>query len=168
VLGGRLTGLVLPGYSLVSVPSRGSHWSHTKAAHLDLTHEGADVETLTWATTDQVRGVSDSCVQWEWRARVLAVLDEVDAAIEWLAPLVDERCRTIAARVQGSSAWSRTEQERAYGELFEREPLGPVLRVYHRTRDVRQALRRAFRGPGAALSWTVHISRQIPPTPIVE
>jgi serine/threonine protein phosphatase 1 len=160
VIGGRLTGLVLPDFTLVSVPSRGSHWSRTKAAHLDIAYEGADVETLTWATTDQVRARSDGYVEWAWRSRVLSLLDELDAAIEWLAPVVDERHRAIMVRITAGNALAptRSEHESAYSAAIESEPLEPVLRVYRPARDLRDALRRAFRGPGAALSWAKHCS----------
>jgi serine/threonine protein phosphatase 1 len=42
VYGGALTGLWLPEFRFVTVPSRGDHWAAVQAAHLPLTNSGPD------------------------------------------------------------------------------------------------------------------------------
>ena len=42
VYGGSLTGLWLPDFRLVTVPSRGDHWSAVQVTHLPLTNSGPD------------------------------------------------------------------------------------------------------------------------------
>ena len=52
--GGRLTGLLLPAFRLISVPARADHWTVTRTQNADLRYEQTPLESLTW---DRARAV---------------------------------------------------------------------------------------------------------------
>jgi len=50
--GGALTGILLPDFRVVSVPSRENHWLKTRKSHAFLMDRSADVASLAWNQLD--------------------------------------------------------------------------------------------------------------------
>jgi hypothetical protein len=52
--GGRLTGLLLPEFRILSVPARGDHWAAVRSCNADLRYTQTPPETLTWRKAREI------------------------------------------------------------------------------------------------------------------
>ncbi len=107
--GGALTGLLLPGWRIISVPARADHWSATQRRYADLRLQGDHDDSLPW---DKIRAL-------------LALPDQRDDLEPELLQRLDrlERTRRDAeAKLAALQQRVRQENERLLGQLREQGP----------------------------------------------
>ena len=142
VRGGRLTGLLLPEFRLVSVPARRNWWQEVAEANADLRYVGADLNRLGF---DAVAAIARG--RGERGERAQALLVEADDAVACL--LAELRARHAAA-IEGLDFTD----PRALAAEYARRVKGPLASFLHRLRSRgldEAALRRHFRKPAVVL-----------------
>jgi serine/threonine protein phosphatase 1 len=107
--GGRLTALVLPGFQIVQVPSRGNHWSATRLRHARL-HAPRDLSGVNWPRLVELAGECENATHGEpceGNLRAAVMLAESRRVAHLVAVHVQNRCAAIIAMLAESPDWHR-------------------------------------------------------------
>jgi serine/threonine protein phosphatase 1 len=147
--GGRLTGLLLPGFELVSVPAQANHWAAARDRYPDLFTSQDRWWQTRWARLQQFveaaraqdalpAAAQTSLTQLE------AFLDAMDDLCDLLMEHVESECRVLERELAGEDAGARA-------QLFDARLAGHPLRgLMHRARRgplMRTDIRRALKTP---------------------
>ena len=153
--GGALTGILLPEFRIISVPSRGDHWSYVARAHKDLISEACRIKELSW---DRAK---DLLEQWTSSSSEEEVphplLDEVRDLVEQGEYMLQVLYRYLTATCDNIIQQLRAEadfdhlSEREQGQLFAKRigqtPLASLLHLARKGKLSRDVLRENFPRP---------------------
>jgi serine/threonine protein phosphatase 1 len=157
--GGRLTGLLLPEFQLVSVASRRDYWSELQNHHTDLRHRATPVEQLTWLAAERIaarlnREPNPPPERIERAGQVRELLQNGERAISGLYQLIsdrhDELLKQISAEVDLNSLTAEQLGSRYAAKLGK----SPLVGYLHRMRTGKlrlDTLKYSFRGPAEAI-----------------
>ncbi len=163
--GGRLTGLVLPGFEIVQVPSLGDHWRAQVAVNKDLRYTRAPIESLSWEAAEAL--VSSGAREREGlsaagRGRLdaaAAALEAGERAVDRCLGRIEERTRAMVAAIreaEGEDLDARAEG-RAFAGMLGKTPDGALFHEARRGSLTRVALRRRCGGPSGAAAMAARL-----------
>ena len=165
--GGRLTGLLLPGFRMVSVPSRRDYWTELQSQHTDLRYMSTPVEQLTWEAADGIARRLDAVgdvppEQLERAQHVRERLQNGERAVVELHRLISRRHEEILHRIAAEidlKELTARELGRSYAAQVGHSPLAGYLHRMRQGKLELEDLKRSFVGPAEAeaclrRSWT--------------
>lgn len=153
--GGALSGLVLPDFELVSVPSRANHWSDSRARYEDVRLSMSPEETLTWEDLDRVLALCGACCGSnpgvaERERRVRAAMERGSRVLRDLFDHVVAESERVLAGLRVELPFDRLppgEQAGRYAQRIGRSPLGKWLHLARAGELRREGMRRQLRRP---------------------
>jgi serine/threonine protein phosphatase 1 len=160
--GGRLTGLLLPSFELLSVPARQNYWSEAQEENADVRLEATRDDERSWddlATLIpalEARAEESSHAQ-DRLARVRGLLAEGEVALERLLAQVTQENERILGELRGVCAYDALppeEQGRRYAALITARTLAPLLHAARKGKMNRDELRRRYPTPRALAGFT--------------
>jgi len=151
---GRLTALILPEFRIVSVPSRGDHWSAQRATYASLGDEGRSDLDLDWERLDglaqsvgetslpkKVQERAKRCAEFERECRRL-----VDEAVS----VIGDLCAAYLRELENSDDWdacSEKKQAARYAQKVGEHTAAPLLFAARRGTLTRDSVRRHRKTP---------------------
>lgn len=137
VHGGRLTGLLLPGFTFVSVPSRANYWAQILRAERDKSPRQPKPQPASHP--------------WD---------DEAEQALTWLMAFAAEEHQRVLVRLQGDPEYSAStprQQAKAYEEVVQGSPLERLLHLARRNELTADRARQALRDANQVRKLVVHL-----------
>ena len=157
--GGRLTGLLLPEFRLVSVPSRCDYWKRLQELHADLRYMTTPDERLTWEAAESIAAwaaLPTHCPPEtiERARRVSEMLCMGEQAVSELSRAISQRHESIVTQIASETNLDAltARKRQHYAAKTGRSPLARLL---HQTRQGKlqpKALKHAFKGPAEAIA----------------
>ncbi|MBW2289358.1 MAG: metallophosphoesterase [Deltaproteobacteria bacterium] len=153
--GRALTGLLLPDFRVVSVPSRANHWARTRRSHAHVTVETAGGDALPWKRLEDLIGWLEArpertTEQGDLLARLQTIRDEGDRTLAALQRYVMQENVRIMAGLRAECAFddfSPAEQGSLYAERIGVTPLAKFLHSARRGELSTEALQRRLKTP---------------------
>lgn len=156
--GGRLTGLLLPGFRIVSVPGRRDHWTELQEQHADLRYKTTPIDQLTWEAADRIARRLDAASNLPpgQREHALLVAERLrggERAVAELYRLISGRhqeiLHQIAAEIDLDELTAR-ELGRRYAAQLGNSPLAAYLHRMRQGKLTLEDLKHSFAGPAEA------------------
>jgi serine/threonine protein phosphatase 1 len=153
--GGRLTGLLLPDFQIVSVRSRKDYWAEFQEDHADLRVSRSEVERISWERAEEIRAsaAQQAAVPLAVENRLASLEDLLATAHAALSSLLDHILRTneqilTALRAQGPfDELPPQDQGRLYAAQIRGTPLQNFLHPARKGQLTPERLRQAFKRP---------------------
>ncbi len=149
--GGRLTALILPGFNVVSVPSRGDHWAQARRSHARSMDSKQPVLDLDWQRLARLADAVGLAGHRRERAqRCAAVQTECARIVVSALSAIRSRCIEIIDELAHTSAWERSSpcaQVALYARHVRHHPLAELLNTAHRSQLSEMEIYRHFRSP---------------------
>ena len=163
--GGRLTGLLLPEFRLVSVPSRRDYWTELQQQYADIRYSATPKEDLTW---EAARSLVESAhkqtsvppkVQ-ERASDLQNMLIEAERALEALFDHIDQKHRQTVADLRKELPFDSLDAKKQ-GSLFAKAigktPLSSFLHQARRGQLDLEKLRAHFKKPSEVVKFARHV-----------
>ncbi len=159
--GGQLTGILLPEFRFVSVPSRRDYWTELKQEHADIRYQTTPLADLSWESADDYvcSGRRQQNPSNEVQHRISHIEQLLVDAEQALTPLFDtivQKHAEIVAQLRNDCFFddlSSKEQGRVYANLIGNSPLSPFLHRIRRGRMSAGDLRNYFGKPAKLLEF---------------
>jgi serine/threonine protein phosphatase 1 len=159
--GGALTGLLLPDFRIVSVPSRKDYWSEVKGRYEDLRLESAPDESLRWDQIERLTTLaeqrSDLATKVSERmARLTPLLAEAGDVLERLYAHIVAENQRILSELRAEDPFDKSslaEQARRYAHRIGRTPMAPFLHMARKGELTLDALRKRFGKPAQVIAF---------------
>ena len=184
--GGRLTGLLLPEFKLISVPARANHWELSRQVYLPrfghAVSQSVPKEEVRpepkegWETLEILEDrLADPEITEEEKQDVKRRLTEQKSAEHFLMPLyhyVMKEHDSVMAELRVDktfAALSPREQGKRYAARVDGHPLSVLLHLARHGELDRDAIRRYFRSPAGFLKFLdktelqARLLREFPP-----
>jgi hypothetical protein len=159
--GGRLTGLLLPEFRVVSVASRRDYWTQLQKQHADLRYATTPDERLTWEAAESIATSAElarnaSGAMTERAQRVAAMLCQGEQAVRTLYEVLRQYHEEIVKQIR-IKVDPETTTPKEFGQLYAAKVReSPLARYLHRLRlgtlQV-ESLKHSFRGPAEAMAF---------------
>jgi len=156
--GKRLTGVLLPGFRIISVKSRKDYWLLTRERHFDPLRQGRKDESLSWSRMEEFVAAVDShpspVESLRQRAiRIRAYLANADEAAERLWQTIMAKNREVLGRIPGYEEMDQRELGRRYAAEIGRTPLSGLLHRARNNRLTLENLKEYFKTPRKLLEF---------------
>jgi serine/threonine protein phosphatase 1 len=153
--GGALTGLILPGFRIISVPSRKDYWEEVKRKHKSVVLGLVPKPSDPWAKIDEFICAVESQQQpntalVEECVRLKEVVEKAEEVLRDLLEKIAETNELIIAKLQAQGAYDHLDergQGRVYAAQIEGHPLGSLLHDARKGHLSRSKLRARLRSP---------------------
>ncbi len=168
--GGRLSGLLLPSFRILSVPSRCDYWTELQAQYADLRYATTAPDQLTWEAAENVAARCDVAdgmppERLEHARNARALLHDAERAVREFYALLSRRheevMRQIAADVD-PAILSAQKLGRRYTAQIGNTPLAKYLHRLRQGKLDRESLQGSFRGPSELVEF---VRRHCPVSP---
>ena len=160
--GSRLTGLLLPDFRIVSVPSRRDYWTELQQQYADIRYSATPDEDLTWeaamslVSSAQRQASLPPSVQ-ERVSELQEMLIEAERALEALFDHIHQTHRRIVADLRKKlpfDALDAKKQGSLYANRMGKTPLSRFLHQARRGQLDLEKLRAHFKKPSDAINFT--------------
>ncbi len=132
--GGRLTALILPEFRVVSVASRGDHWTEQRRKYAVMAGSSRPDLDLDWETLTgfaESAGTDDLPPEERNRAeRCAAIAEECDRLVERVLVRATEQSRQILDELRRTDDWAACapkKQAARYAKCVGKSPAAPLL-----------------------------------------
>lgn len=149
--GGRLTALILPGFELVSVPSREDYWSRVRREFAVMAGSARDDLDLDWETlaafTESVGNEDLPGDQRDRAERCAVIAEECERLAVQVRDGVQELCRVILSELALADDWENLSPKKRVSRYAQRAQAHPLAQLLYPARqgclDVREVYKRA-------------------------
>ncbi len=164
--GGRLTGLLLPSFRFVSVPSRFDHWTRRKSRNPNLQYQTTPVERLTWSVAaNMVHQQRDHGEQSQNKEEIVLLLTMGEEALKDILYIASSRHTQIMAEIKAChdlATLSDPFLAKLYAQRAKPIKLQPFLHRIRKGTLTIDSLRVCLRGPSDAVSFLRSIIPEYP------
>ena len=147
--GGALTGIVLPEFRIISVPSRGDHWSYVARAHKELISEAYRIKDLSW---DRAKELLE---QWtSSSSEVRDVVEQGEHMLQFLYRYLTATCENIIQQLRAEADFdqlSEREQGQQFAKRIGQTPLASLLHLARKGKLSLDVLRQNFPRPAQVI-----------------
>ena len=157
--GGALSGLLLPEFNILSVPSRANHWHAVKAMHADLHDDAPAIEDLAFDSIEcslaTARGEHCAGPVKTQLAEMERVLARSEAAIEAILACLLAMHQQMLAGLQAEPGCDCADEKafaRAFSLAIPHAHLAPYLHTLRRGQLDAEGLKKRLQTPRAAFS----------------
>lgn len=163
--GGRLTGLILPDFTLVSVPSRKNYWTEEKTRHVELRIATAREESLTWKEIENFLSSAanqsnmSSAVR-ERISRLEALFDEAEDTLAQLFNSIQQENKRVLTQLRSECNFDELpvrKQGSIYATRIGETPLAKFLHLARKGELTMERLRQCFKRPSDLIAFTRRI-----------
>ncbi len=160
--GGRLTGLVLPEFRIVSVPAKRDHWTELQRQYAEIRWSAVADEHLTWASAQAIAEARQDCGNdgdhgSDRRQQVQQLLQAGENAVSRLLEEVQRQYSEALALLRNEdSSFDRLavpEQRRRFSARIGSTPLSKFLYLARKGLLQHSAVRDSFKGPYKAVDF---------------
>lgn len=163
--GGALTGLLLPAFRLISVPSRGDYWAATKAQHADLWLADTPDKQLLWDHLELLLALPEkradlSPALQERLPRLAALQADAEAALQRLLRHIARENERVLRKLRATGPFdelSPREQGQVYAQQIGDAPLAAWLHLARKGELSLERLRRRFEKPTEAIAFVARL-----------
>ena len=166
--GGRLTGLVLPDFQILSVSSRGNYWNELKEQSYDIRYAMSPVDQLSWEVAERIASQKiapdDPIEKIQRKKEVQELLQDAEQAINDLYRSVSKRheeiMNQIALQVDLKSL-SLNELGSRYAAQIGKSPLVGFLHKMRHGKLQIATLKQHFKKPAEIIQYVAHNQKEL-------
>ncbi len=156
---GRLTALILPAFEIVSVPSRGDHWSEQKLAHASLADPRRSDMNLDWERLGSLTWAVDRpdlpAKVRERTRRCAEINSECERLVDAVLQTVTGLSESFVAELATAADWEQcSEKKRAgrYARMVANHPASALLFAARSKKLNEQMVRKVCKTPARLLA----------------